>query len=262
MIEIRNRLLLLCLLTGSMPVMSADTSLSTVSQTQWRDGQVATTALDESKRVERMAERWGVTPEAWTRYETIMQGEGQYHWKDVDPIMVLGMYAHTPQERERYAGMMADKEFRLQSQFIEFNKAYVNAFDERHGDGPILDLAAFYEAYRQRGIAASLREVSQQPVSLIGNTLRDRYTDWFERIRAQQAAGTSLDVYFIGETETSIGDWAKTQALDPDLIRRGIVTLNQDNGMYAQYGRPALPAAYYFDSDSQSTLQIQEEPTP
>ena len=199
-----------------------------------------------------------------------MQGEGRYQWKDVDPIMVLGIYARNTQERQRYAEMMAKKEHRLQSQFIAFNQAYMQAFDALYGAEPIIDLASFYEQFRQAGVTSSIKNFRQAPTIPDENVLGDRYVlflntqcascdDWFNRIRAQQTPGTVLDVYFIGESEASIGNWAKNQALDPSDLQGGKITLNLDSGMYGQYGRPALPAAYYYDDSRQSILQIKEE---
>ncbi|MEN8168119.1 MAG: TIGR03759 family integrating conjugative element protein [Pseudomonadota bacterium] len=244
--------------------------LSAVQHTDWSYGQQEVTAEDRIKRIEQLARRWEVTPEEWTRYETVMQGEGRYQWKDVDPIMVLGIYARNTQELERYAVMMAKKEYRLQSQFIAFNQAYMQAFDALYGGEPIIDLASFYEQFHQAGVTSSIKSFRQAQAIPDDNALGDRYVlflntqcarcdDWFSRIRTRQMPGTVLDIYFIGESEASIGSWANDQALDPSDLQGGTITLNMDNGMYAQYGRPALPAAYYYDDSSQSISQIQDE---
>ena len=226
-----------------------------------------TTPIDtseiERQRIEQMANRWEVTPKEWLRYEEIMQGEGRYHWKDADPILVLGMYAETPAERDRYALMMAKKEFRLQSRFIAFNQAYMQAFDTLYGDVPIIDMERFYAQYQQSEMKASIRDGG--PPSIKDNPTGDRYVlflnaqcascdDWFGRLSVGQLPGTAIDLYFIGESEATIGQWAKRMGIDPRDIQNGLITLNQDSGMYAQYGRPALPAAYYYDA---STQQVQ-----
>ena len=67
------------------------------------------TEQNEQKRIQQSATSLGVTTQEWTRYESIMQGEGKYHWSDADPVLVLGMYAKSESERRRYAEMMAKK---------------------------------------------------------------------------------------------------------------------------------------------------------
>lgn len=254
------------------PVSPLGSSLSDVQHTQWLYRGLDVTAEDRIQRTEQLAHRWEVTPEEWSRYETIMQGEGHYHWKDVDPIMVLGIYAQNTVERDRYAVMMAKKEHRMQKQFITFNHAYMQAFNKLYGSEPIIDMARFYEQYRKSGLASSIQSSSHSQVISDTNAIGDRYVlflntqcercdDWFRRIRTQQALGTTLDVYFIGDSKDSIGDWANDQMLDPSDLQGGTMTLNLDKGMYVQYGRPALPAAYYYDDSDQSIMQIRDEET-
>jgi integrating conjugative element protein (TIGR03759 family) len=276
MINSRQLIALIVLLPlcgqAQTPISPLGSSLSAVQHTDWLYGQHELTPEERIQRIEQLARRWEVTPEEWTRYETLMQGEGRFHWKDVDPIMVLGIYAKNTQERDYYAAMMAKKEHRMQSQFLTFNQAYMKAFDELYGGQPIIDLASFYEQYRMAGLASSIQNSSQEPSIPDDNAIGDRYVlflnaqcercdDWFRRIRTQQALGTTLDVYFIGESTESISHWANDQVLDPADLQGGTITLNLDNGMYAQYGRPALPAAYYYDDSKQSILQIREEAT-
>jgi integrating conjugative element protein (TIGR03759 family) len=240
-------------------VQAGNTVFTQTQSTQIDAGEI------ERQRIEQLANRWEVTPKEWLRYEEIMQGEGRYHWKDADPILVLGMYAKTPAERDRYALMMAKKEFRLQSQFIAFNRAYLEAFDTLYGEVPIIDLEAFYQQYRKARMKTSIQDGNQGAPSIKDNPAGDRYVlflntqcarcdEWFGKINAAQLPGTAIDLYFIGESEAAIGQWAQRLGIDPKEINSGQITLNQDSGMYIQYGRPALPAAYYYDA---STSQVQ-----
>jgi hypothetical protein len=46
--------------------------------------------------------------------------------------------------------------------------------------------------------------------------------------------------------------------IDPADIKDGRITLNNNTDMYAQYGNPNLPAAYYYDASNQQVLSISE----
>ena len=243
------------------------------AQIEYSDAQSSgvETRISESQRIERLARQWQVSSEAWTRYEEIMKGEGRYHWKDVDPIVVLGIYAKDDTERKRYARLAAAKEHQRQTRFIQFNQAYVEEFDHLYGQQPIMDLAQFYERYRQSDVSVAIRDASTSatPESTIGdrfvlftNTECAGCDDWFRKIRDQKSLGTTIDLYFINDDKQAIGRWAKDMAIDPSELDDGAITLNLDTGLYNQYGRPALPAAYYFDDSRQSVQRIKDEALP
>lgn len=228
---------------------------------------VVETGIAESQRIERLARRWEVTSEEWIRYEEIMQGEGRYHWRDVDPLVVLGIYAKDETERKRFARLTAEKEYRLQSRFTQFNQAYVKAFHHLYGSQPIIELEPFYEQYRQRGISSAIRDPaphstledkSGDRTVLFLNTHCARCDDWFRNLKDQTNLGSAIDLYFIDESSDAIGQWAKRIGIDPVELDQGALTLNQDSGQYNQYGRPGIPAAYYYDASYQSVLRLKD----
>lgn len=258
-----------CFITILILVLPIHAQAADIKYSNTQDTAVGTW-IAESERLELLAARWQVTTQEWTRYEEIMQGEGRYHWRDVDPIMVLGIYAQTTAERERYAAMMAEKEHRLQTQFLTFNQAYMKAFDRRYGAQLIMDLDPFYEQYRMAGIASSIRTTSEQSTIPDENTLGDRYVlflntqctgcdEWFRKIKTQQDLGSAIDMYFIDESKDAIGQWAKRMEIDPSELEDGAVTLNLDSDLYNQYGSPGIPAAYYYDASFQSVLRLKDE---
>lgn len=216
------------------------------------------------KSLENKAQSFGVTQQEWTRYKSIMDGEGQYHWKEADPRVVLGIYSKSSTERRRYAEMMARKEYELNKRFIEFNQEYVEAFQRLYGNDPIMDItkvAAFQNQYQTSLIG------TQKPKGL--NSAGDRIvlfmsTDctscesYFYQIRKVQEF-SSLDIYFVNDTNEAVTKWARTMGITSDEVKGGSVTLNTDTGMYAKYGRPALPASFYFNSHDQSVAAFVPE---
>ncbi len=209
------------------------------------------------------AKRWGLSEKEWSTYQEIMLGQGRYFWPNVDPITVLGIYAETDAERERYAEMLAIQEYQLQKRFLALNDAYLAAARRLVGDEPVLDMAKFDRYYSVGGPAVS-------PASTFGEGIGSRIvlfvsadcsscTDYYERVRRLQSFGIVLDIYFVGTTEDQIIAWARERGIDPALVRQGTITLNRDDGNYARYGKPPLPIAYYYDAKSNAVSVLGEE---
>ncbi len=93
------------------------------------------------------AKRWKVLTNEWRRYEEVMAGEGRYNWQNVDPIIVLGIYAETPSQRDRCAERVAIQEYEMNKRFLEFNDADLLAARRLYGKEPLMSLDKFNEFY-------------------------------------------------------------------------------------------------------------------
>jgi len=228
----------------------------------------ADAAIEESATVETTeanARRWSLSIDEWRRYQEIMKGEGRYNWQTADPITVLGIYAETNAERDRYAERVAIQEYTLTKRFLDFNSAYLLAGRRLYGDQPAMDLNKFYAFYNTTAPGAPpLRGDNNQ--SLLG-AMGDRFVlfispdctgcnDAYLALRDAQKVGTTLDIYFVGASDNDITHWAKTMAINPDLVKNRTVTLNGEGDMYARYNRPPLPAAFYYKQSSNSVHPV------
>jgi len=205
------------------------------------------------------AQQFNVTEDEWKKYLSIMDGEGQYHWKNVDPIVVLGIYAKDTEERKRYARQVAMREYRLQDMFITFNRDYSVAFHELFGDGKIIDLSTvslFQNRNDQSTVNADTNSSVGDRYVLFVSTKCRSCEPYFQSLRSNQKIGTVIDVHFVGDSKKEIGQWAKRLNIRPQDVSNGSITLNIDSGMYASYQRPSLPAAFYFDQQTQSVEQL------
>jgi len=211
------------------------------------------------------ARRWDLNAEEWQRYQEIMKGEGRYNWQNADPVTVLGIYAKTDAERERYAERVAIRETILVERFTSFNLAYLRHARRINEGKPAIDMEKFYAFYNTTPPSIATANIRNKP--RIGNTLGDRFILFispgcngcdasFQNLRRAQGFGTGLDIYFVGASDQDIMDWAKTMAIDPDLVKNKTVTLNGDNGTYARYNRPPLPAAFYYRKDTESVHPV------
>lgn len=205
------------------------------------------------------AQQFNVTEDEWKKYLSIMDGEGQYHWNNVDPLVVLGIYAEDDHERKRLAKKVAKREYELQSMFIAFNRDYSAAFHELFGDGKIIDLSTvslFQNRNDQSTVNADTNSSVGDRYVLFVSTKCHSCEPYFQSLRSNQKIGTVIDVHFVGDSKKEIGQWAKRLNIRPQDVSNGSITLNIDSGMYASYQRPSLPAAFYFDQQTQSVEQL------
>lgn len=228
--------------------------------------QSAETRITEQQRIKQLATSQNMTTEEWTRYESIMQGEGKYHWSDADPVLVLGMYSKDSSERRRYAEMMARKEHAMQEKFIAFNREYMAAFDRLYGNEKILDLDVMMAMYDQQqtdqatngqsniltGLGVDTSKASN-PIETIGDRIIlfvntsscTTCDDYYRNVRSIQSF-SSMDIYFVGDKRDDISAWAKRMRITPDEVKSGVITLNPDKNTYARYGSPSLPSSFYY----------------
>ncbi len=220
-----------------------------------------TTSIDTSDDalMALKAQQFNVTEDEWKKYLSIMDGEGQYHWNNVDPLVVLGIYAEDEYERKRIARKVAQREYQLQAKFIAFNHAYMQAFDDLYGDEKIIDLSSVPLFANRNNQSVTNTEnnssVGDRYVLFVSTSCR-QCEPYFQSLRSNQKIGTTIDIYFVGSDKKQIGQWAKHANIHPQDVTNGSITLNMDNGMYASYQRPPLPAAYYFDQQTQSVEQL------
>jgi integrating conjugative element protein (TIGR03759 family) len=222
---------------------------------------VKATAIDtkDNALIALKAQQFNVTEDEWKKYLVIMDGEGQYHWNNVDPLVVLGIYAEDADERRRYARKVAEREYELQSMFIAFNRDYMQAFDDLYGDEKIIDLSSvplFRDRENQSATHADNNSSVGDRYVLFVSTKCRSCEPYFQSLRSNQKIGTVIDVHFVGDSKKEIGQWAKRLNIRPQDVSNGSITLNIDSGMYASYQRPSLPAAFYFDQQTQSVEQL------
>jgi integrating conjugative element protein (TIGR03759 family) len=257
--------LALFLSIGVTSTQAVDVEYSNQSKRQSTD-------QDQVETAETAARRFGLTSTDWARYEEVMKGEGRYHWSHLDPVWVLAIDAQSDAERDRYASLAAEQEYERNRKLFLFKDAYVEAFQSKYAHIPIMDLQALEEKFKKRQMKASIDGPGQSLLDIAQpiNTEGDRMVLFmatngcpacdgaFMKLMQQQTPGVTLDLHFIGDTKSNITTWAKRMGIDPADIKEGRITLNNKTDMYAQYGSPNLPAAYYYDASNEQVLSISE----
>jgi len=213
----------------------------------------------ETEVTEFQSKIWNISTDDWIRYEQIMQGEGQYLWKDLDPITVLGLNARSASERNRYAEKLAKLEFTNAQKVILLDHAYNKAFHELYGKLPVVDPSKL-------NIGRAKASLLSVPKASVKTEFGDRYIAFVntqcnscnrmvEQVLGSLQLGVSLDIHFKKDSRQAITQWANKQGISAESVEVGTVTLNPDSLLNEQFGQPAEPSLYYFNK---ATNQVSE----
>ena len=188
---------------------------------------------------EKDAVAWGLTPEDMTRYRKIMSGPAGlwYHGK-VSPVWVLGMYAESDTQRDRYAELALRLERQRVGRELAFQRAYDRAGRRLFPNDTVISpkLAA-----ERNQLAALARAVQSPPLqSAVAPGPADRYqlvttakpcsacdallTRLLGKVKQQNRR---LDIHVSdARTDNDIRQWAAKHNIPVDRVRSGQITLN------------------------------------
>jgi len=189
------------------------------------------------------AERWGLSPVEWQRYESLMTGiRGSISPASISPIEVLGIHARGADERRKYAERWAQ----LMREDVDRILAFQRAYDE-----------AGRRLYPNEQLIADVPGRVTMPV-MAGLTPQDRLLlftapncapcdavlrDVLDHI--DRLAGIDIYLSQIAPDDTAgVRTWATGHGIAPAWVKSGRITLNFEAGTLAKLGRvnAALPA--------------------
>lgn len=213
------------LLMGSTVI--AETLTTEASQTQ-----LTKSALTPTEQTR--ARQWDLTDAEWQRYRHLMQGiRGSLSASTISPIEVLGIHARDEAERRYYAekwviAMQDDTERVLAFQHA-YDQAWKRLFPQAQLINPIQ-------------LPGASPEVMLEPGDrLMFFTTLDcaRCDALLPRLLAklQKTPGVGLDIYLVEspvDADVEVQTWAQARSIPADLVRKGAITLNHDDGVLAR----------------------------
>lgn len=200
--------------TEGVPTQVADTSISS-----------GTASTQLSRTAEQNASIWGLEPDDWKRYETIMEGPRGYWSPGLDPLTVLGIEARTDAERMRYARLQVVAEFNRVEAELAYQRAYDQAFKEQFPDTMLIgDTQSSEPSFLKNQLPpGGLKDV---PVTLFVSLNCAKCDAAVTKATANQQR---VDVYVIGApNDAAIRTWAAKVGIQPQQVQRRQVTLNHN----------------------------------
>ncbi|WP_164027866.1 TIGR03759 family integrating conjugative element protein [Rodentibacter caecimuris] len=187
---------------------------------------------------------WGLTERDWQQYETVMKHGARGIWTpNIDPLTALGVEATTEEERQRYARLLAKKEFERTEKEIAFQIAYTQAFNELYPNILPFNVG---DSQIQSG---NIRRI------IYFTRINDCQECGRDMMKLLNYAGdTQVDIYVVDsrKDDNKIRDWALANHINVEKVKKRQITLNHDlNLSWAKYANGKMPAAFGIDGEGQ-----------
>ena len=180
------------------------------------------------------AQRWGLSPTEWQRYETLMTGiRGSVSPSSLSPIEVLGIHARTDAERREYAEQWARLMHEDVERVLAFQRAYDEALRRLYGNEPLISSAAT-PRLTQAALARSDR------LLLFVSRECPACDDAVKDVLRLQSQVAGIDIYLVGvesDAPRAVQDWAANHGIPVALVKAGQVTLNFEGDALARLGQ-------------------------
>lgn len=185
--------------------------------------------------IKEKASFWGLTVQEWNKFEAINEKGGRGYWSpNLDPLTTLGVEAQTQEERERYAMLLAKKEFERTTKELEFQRVYDTMFKRLYPD--VLPV----ELDDNPNFVAPLNRDGERMVLFVDINDSVRGANLLQKALK---TGKEMDVYLLGtnEDDALIQQWAAIHTIPVERVQEGNITLNHDKGQWSQIGKGISP---------------------
>lgn len=216
---------------------------NTLSQTQQIQKTVENaTIVSQHQNVDKWSE-WGLTREDWTRYEELRKGARGIWSPNLDPLTTLGVEARSESERERYAELLARKEFKRTENEFAFQKTYNRVFEKMYPN--ILPFEVENDNAKRPLLNPNNRLIYFTRTDC-GTPCQDDLIKLF-----RFANNTPIDIYIVDseQKDDKIRTWAIQNGIDSNKVQRKQITLNHDSGYWLKYAQGKMPVAFQIQGD-------------
>jgi integrating conjugative element protein (TIGR03759 family) len=186
---------------------------------------------------EQAAQRWGLKPEEWSRYQQLMQGPLGIFSPNLDPLSALGIEAQSDAERQRYAALQVQAEARRVEKLLAYQRAYDDAWKKQFPSVLPVNLTG--------GISALSKVALPAGSGRLALFVKANCSACNAKVQQLQASGTSFDLYLVGsrQDDAILRQWAHQASVSAPRVRDRSITLNHDGGRWLSLGLPGdLPA--------------------
>lgn len=231
--------LLFCL---SAAVWANQTPQNTQIQTTLSQSQTLQKSAEQQSNQSRLTENrwseWGLTEQDWTRYEELKKGPQGVWSPNLDPLTMLGIEARSESERNRYAELLARKEFERNEKILTFQLAYDAAFKRLYPN--ILPFQV-----DEQGSPNVVPASSSRIIYFTRSDCSEKCITDMKKLFAH-AGSNPVDIYLVDseQSDEKIRKWAMDNNIDVEKVRSRQITLNHDRGLWLKNTNGKIPVAY------------------
>ncbi|SKB02338.1 integrating conjugative element protein, PFL_4693 family [Pseudomonas extremaustralis] len=187
--------------------------------------------LERANQAE-LAREWGLTPQEWSRYQTVMDGPRGIYSPGLDPLTALGIEATSTEDRRRYAELQVRAERQRIDKELDYQRAYDQAFARLYPNEKVIQISSTPKTSPVGGLPV-LKSDGRLAVFV-----QESCTSCIARVKDLQAQKQAFDLYFVGSQgdDERIRRWAILAGVDPTNVRNRQITLNHDAGRWLNLG--------------------------
>ena len=220
-----------------------DNRQSDVKNSLLEDAFLEQSLADLTDEERALARQWQLTDSDWQKYKKIMSGPRGTWSPNLDPITALGVQETDPVERARYATIWMEVEVKRSELELAFEAERMRAADKvLRGQKPI-DNNQWIRDWESKQ-----QSIDNEVMLFVDPACVDDCKRLVTEVQKTSTKGNSrLNIIFQnGSSADQIGSWANAMGIDPEIVRARKVTLNFDDGQFAQYqvASSELPEVY------------------
>lgn len=180
-----------------------------------------------------LAREWGLTPQEWSRFQTVMEGPRGIYSPGLDPLTALGIEAKSEEERRRYAELQVRAERQRIDKELAYQRAYDQAFARLYPNEKVIQLSSNPASTPGSGAVTAVKGTGRLAVFV-----QDSCNTCIDRVKDLQNQKQSFDLYFVGSQgdDEIIRRWAILAGVEPASVRSRQITLNHDAGRWLGLG--------------------------
>ena len=223
--------------TATLCLMASWSALGADQEAQVKQSQQQSAAEQTLKRHpvrEQMARDWGISPQEYERYESLMQGPRGIYSPGLDPLTALGIEARSDEERRRYAELQVQAERRRIDKELAYQRAYDEANARLYPGEKVIQITS-----SPIGSAAGGKATLQMHGSgRLAVFVKDDCPACIVQVQQLQSKKRPFDLYFIGSQgdDDRIRRWAILAGIEPANVKNRQITLNHDQGRWLGLG--------------------------
>jgi integrating conjugative element protein (TIGR03759 family) len=215
---------ILPLLFAVASTVHADDRSSAIVDSQIRNTEQARTA-------EEKAAEWGLNADEWKLYQQLMDGPRGIYSPGLDPVSVLGIESRTDEERMHFARIQA----RMETQRMQKELLYQRAYDEAVGAVVQGQQVVNLKPEKPMFSSTEARLPASGGSGRLALFVSEDCEPCVKKAKALQRSNTPFDLYVVGSEgdDSKVRSWARNAGIEPDKVRSRQITLNHDEGRWA-----------------------------
>jgi len=224
-------------LTAASLVLAGHAFAAGNSQSDVRTSDMLNSDMDNrmdrlTEEEQSLARQWRLTDSDWEKYKEIMSGPRGVWSPGLDPITALGVHESDPVERRRYATIWMEMEIKRTELELAFEVERMDVSNRLLRGQKVVKNDAWIDQWQ-----AKQASIQNEVMLFVDVNCTEKCERLFDEVaKSSTSGGNRLNVFFsAGATAEEIGKWAQGMGIDPQIVRDRYITLNFDEGQFAQF---------------------------